>query len=143
MSALLNLTRGYLTSLCSSVVAKLLITATKRTQNALTQGWWAQHRAEADSKPAKELFCAEVRLSRRGKGRKESTICTPGRVKTSVKCCLCSLLPHRGNDQLSPAPVAAQDARLVSFTAAERIHSPWKRPSVSRVRAGEELDSEG
>lgn len=157
-SALLNLTKGYLTSFCLTVVAKLPIsTATKRTQNALTQGWWVHNwdqKLTQNLLRNKKLFSAEVRISRKGQGRKESTIPTPAKVKTTVRCSLCSLSSHTrvpvgmtSSAQFLPicgrrrGKHCVADARLVSFTPAERIHLSWKWHSISRGegwgRAGE------
>lgn len=61
VSALLNLPKGYLTSFCSTVAAKSLITVTQGTQSALTQGWWAHNwdqKLTQNLPRNKKLFCA-------------------------------------------------------------------------------------
>lgn len=113
VSALLNLTKGYLKSFCLAVVAEFLITVTKKTQNALTQGCWAHNwdqKLTQNLPRNKTLFCAEVRI-RKGQGRKESAISTPGKVKSTVRCPLCSFLPHSrvpGGMPAQPMPEAGQ-----------------------------------
>lgn len=156
-SALLNLTKGYLTSFSLTVVAKLPIsTATKRTHNALTRGWWVHNwdqKLTQNLPRNKKLFSAEVRISRKGQERKESAISTPAKVKTTVRCSLCLSLSHTrvpvgmtSSAQLLPVcgrrgKHCVADARLVSFTPAERIHLSWKWHSIPRGegwgRAGE------
>lgn len=114
VSALLNLTRGYLTFLCPTGVAKLLITATKRTQNALTHGWWAHHRPEADSKPAKEQETLLCRGEAQQEGSGEERIYNIHPWKGEERC---EVLPvfinasqqsARGNDQLMETALSLQ-----------------------------------
>lgn len=73
VSALLNLAKGYLTSFCLTVVAH----SHREDSECFDQGWWAHNWDQklAQNLPRnKKLFSAEVRLSRKGQGRKEFTI---------------------------------------------------------------------
>lgn len=83
-------------------------------QNALTHGWWAHHRPEADSKPAKEQETLSCRGEAQQEGSGEERIYNIHPWKGEERCEVfpvfinASQQSARGNDQLMETALSLQ-----------------------------------